>query len=96
MWGIWILVIGAFAGIALLGMALAIGAAPLLAILVFLLVGAVIGAGFVFKRGTAYVKERDAEFEGGEAAASRPGRPRTPDGPKPTGKPATGEGGEVR
>jgi UPF0716 family protein affecting phage T7 exclusion len=95
MWGIWMLVIVAFAGVALLGMALAVGAAPLLAILIFLLAAAVIGAGFVFKRGTEYVKERDAELEGGEAPTSRPGRPRTPDVPKPTGKPVTGEGGDV-
>jgi membrane protein implicated in regulation of membrane protease activity len=95
MWGIWMLVILAFAGVALLGMALAVGAAPLLAILIFLVAAAVVGAGFVFKRGTEHVKDRDADLRGERVASSQAGRPRTPDAPKPTGKPVTGEGGDV-
>jgi hypothetical protein len=95
MWGIWTLVIVAFGGLALLVMALAVGAAPLLAILIFLVVAGAIGLGFVFKRGTEYVKDRDAELTREPVAGSHGGRPRTPDAPKPTGKPVTGEGGDA-
>jgi UPF0716 family protein affecting phage T7 exclusion len=65
MWGIWTLVIVAFVGVVFLGIALAVGAAPLLAILIFVLAAAAIGVGFVFKRGTEYVKARDAKLEAG-------------------------------
>jgi hypothetical protein len=95
MWGIWTLVIMGLGGVVLLGMALAVGAAPLLAILIFLIAAGVIGLGFVFKRGTEHVEERDAELAGERVESSEGGRPRTPDAPKPTGKPVTGEGGDV-
>jgi UPF0716 family protein affecting phage T7 exclusion len=65
MWGIWTLVIVAFVGVVFLGIALAVGAAPLLAILIFVLAAAAIGVGFVLKRGTEYVKARDAKLEAG-------------------------------
>jgi hypothetical protein len=94
MWGIWILVIMGLAGVVLLAMALAIGAAPLFAILIFLLIAAVIGVGFVFKRGTEYVKERDAELKRDEAALSRASPGARPRVPKPSGEPAAGEGGD--
>jgi hypothetical protein len=94
MWGISMLVIVALAGVVLLGIALAVGAAPLLAMLIFVLAAVAIGVGFAFKRGTQHVKGRDAEVGAGEAPASRPTRARTPDAPKPTGRPVTGEGGD--
>jgi hypothetical protein len=94
MWGIWTLVIMGFAGVALLTMALAVGAAPLFAILIFLLIAAMIGAGFVFKRGSEHVKERDVELEADKAAPSRASPGARPRAPKPSGEPATGEGGD--
>jgi UPF0716 family protein affecting phage T7 exclusion len=92
MWGIWTLVIVAFVGVVFLGIALAVGAAPLLAILIFVLAAAAIGVGFVFKRGTEYVKARDAKLEVGRGPDLRPGHSRTPDVRQPTGRPVTGEG----
>jgi hypothetical protein len=94
MWGIWMLVIFGFAGVALLVMALAVGAAPLFALLIFLLVAAAIGAGFAFKRGTEHVKERDEELARDEASPAPSPRPSTPDAPKPSGRPVAGEGGD--
>jgi hypothetical protein len=94
MWGIWMLMIVAFAGVALLVMALAVGAAPLFAILIFLLAAAAIGTGFAFKRGTEYVKERDEELEREAEAPSTAARAARPGVPKPSGEPAAGEGGD--
>ena len=95
MWGVWMLVILAFVGLVLLAMALAVGAAPLLAFLIFLLAAAVVGLGFVFKRGNEHVKDRDAGLAAEEGTSPQVGRPRTPAAPKPTGKPVAGEGGDV-
>jgi hypothetical protein len=94
MWGIWMLVILGFAGVALLVMALAVGAAPLFAFLIFFLVAAAIGAAFAFKRGTEYVKERDEELARDEASPVPSPRPSAPDAPKPSGRPVAGEGGD--
>jgi hypothetical protein len=95
MWAIWMFVILGLAGVVLLSIALAVGAAPLFAILIFLLVAAALGVVFVFRRGSAHGTERDAELAGEERSASGRGRPTTPHGPKPSGRPVAGEGGST-
>jgi hypothetical protein len=62
MWGIWILLVGGAVGVVFLGMALAFGAAPLFALLVFVLFAAGAGAAFMFKRGAEYTHQRDEEL----------------------------------
>jgi hypothetical protein len=94
MWGIWMLLIVGFAGVALLVMALAVGAAPLFAMLIFLLAAAAIGAGFALKRGSEYVKGRDAELKGDESAPWTAARAARPGAQKPSGEPVAGEGGD--
>jgi hypothetical protein len=92
MWGVWTFAILGFAAVMLLAVGLAVGAAPLLAILIFLLVTAVLGVGFVFSRGSEQVSG-SAPPTAKDPSIPDPGRPSTPDGPKPSGRPVAGEGG---
>ena len=82
MWGIWtILLVGLTAGLLAVLIGLVAFASPLIAVLIFVVVGAVMLAVAAFRRSAEYVERREAE----------PGRAQS--APRSGGAPASGEGG---
>ena len=83
MWGIWAVLIGGAVGAVFLLLALAIGASPVFAILIFIAVGAGLAALLVARRGAEGA-------QGGEETSRFGTGPRSP---RSGGAPASGEGG---